>query len=1028
MTIRAPLLLVLLAVAAGAACSRDDTIVPVRNLERPSDMGFVCLGLVDANGAKVVSGRPMIACHDTDPLVQDNRVDLKNRNVGTFGLVTNTARGEVAVIDMDESPGARLVDLDTGNPGYNQVPAGALPEAIAASQDGCWAVTANRGTCDFAVMDPARMLASRFVGVAPSTGAGPVVRTVRARTPRGELRVAPYEIAFLPLAKEQVAPDAAVCQPSTEAGGPSARALVTFPACDLVALVDFPSGNVVSSVRILPGGGTQLLGNDPVCPDACGAAAVSSAGSAADAGGAPAPDGGAVAGALGTLGVGALAVAPEGTRAYVGASGSDILTALDITPAGLQIPASGGRIPLHDDARGVTRVRLSVDPFRRTTAGTVGSFIGNSGEFLYAFARDGSVRVIDVAPRRAADGRERECDANVDFTATSDGSIQSSRSCFELPDTGPSPWPRKPLAQGPGLRIPVTGAPDVAPPFARDIAFARVGAFDLGFLVGSNGSVYQVATSQAISQDSDRPHSFRAVPPRTTSSSTGGPALVVGEPDRSFVNTEVPFATKITLPSRFAGPRLEALPADGYSEVTFTDPLRAMPQDWTISWEQALAGTDRTTGQLSAGGTAGGTVTLTDVGADFCREGVEPGDIVALVGCNADIDCEPLGLATVTPTMSCVRLNPLSPGLCFTKAEAKDAVLLQTCTRHLGSRRRYEVVEAVRGQLSLRLKLDEVPKPALRPCQTAADCRPDAAHEPNATLGSLGFECLQVNPGEQMRCVQRCESKGNDRGCRPGHVCEEVGTPDRPLTACVEAPPPEARCWPRSVRYQVHAGRSFVVAGGAMPRFETQLEQGPVGPLGGRCVLDATRHPLLSQRIPLSAPHCNNVGDGADATAAARGHRPAADAPSWGNPCLFFGLNGDETATAGVTPVEHVKALFENPEIRFVLTNLEQYVGDGAVISFSVSNGFTPLRVLSTGEAGFSLGVRIVAGPMDAATLRNELSADLNFPPYIFVVDQSRTTAFGSRGQVLRINPRPTTSYPGGRIDSNITNSTFPIQ
>jgi hypothetical protein len=192
-------------------------------------MDFVCLGLVDANGAKVVSGRPMIECHDTDPIVPDERVDLKNRTLGTFGLVTNTARGEVAAIDMDE---ARLVDLDTGNPGYNQVPAGGLPEAIAPPRT---AAGRSPPTVAPATSRPRSRAhaghALRHRGALDRHGAGGADRARAGR--EGDLRVSPQEIAFLPLTKEQVVKGAPACQAATGDAGPSVRALVTFPACDL---------------------------------------------------------------------------------------------------------------------------------------------------------------------------------------------------------------------------------------------------------------------------------------------------------------------------------------------------------------------------------------------------------------------------------------------------------------------------------------------------------------------------------------------------------------------------------------------------------------------------------------------------------------------------------------------------------------------------------------------------------------------------------------------------------------------------
>jgi hypothetical protein len=154
-----------------------------------------------------------------------------------------------------------------------------------------------------------------------------------------------------------------------------------------------------------------------------------------------------------------------------------------------------------------------------------------------------------------------------------------------------------------------------------------------------------------------------------------------------------------------------------------------------------------------------------------------------------------------------------------------------------------------------------------------------------------------------------------------------------------------------------------------------------------------------------------------------KGH-PAAAAP-WGNPCLYLSPNLD-----GGTGAPRPKALFENQQVRFILTNLDAYVGDAADINFTVMGGFGPLRVTSlAGEVSFSLGVRILTGPMLAPSPPSSAELDSNpGSPYMFLIDQGRTSTFLSRGQVLRFNPRPSLLLPGGQFESSAVNSTFPIQ
>ncbi|HXU82679.1 MAG TPA: hypothetical protein VN914_14855, partial [Polyangia bacterium] len=459
----------LLVALALVGCGKDPTVVPVRNLERPSDMGFVCMRVVNGQ----LTGRPMIDCHKhllTGEAKDSETVELNPRQLGTFGLVTNTARGELGVVDMDIS---RLVDLDPAQPGFNMLPVGAFPEVISASQDGCLVATANRGSCDLSVIDPQRLLAPTFGAKAASTGAGPLTTRVVPTTPSGrKLQVAPQEIAFLPqpvaaldkryeLAETGISP-AALCQSSGayDRTKPDQRlpwrAVVTFPSCDLVAVVELPSGTIVSSMYVRPNGVVDA-GPEPVCPVDCGAGVVPQPGpdaaqptprldaapspdasmspdvavpadaasddaaasdaSAVEAGpadlappvdaGPPdvsAPiDSGTPAPASSSTRIGALAVRPEGNRVYVGGGSDSFITAIDLAGGVLREAPGGGRIPLHDNPGGVRRLRLSLDPFalggatNRDTGERerVGKYMGGPSElkqYLYAFAGDNSIR------------------------------------------------------------------------------------------------------------------------------------------------------------------------------------------------------------------------------------------------------------------------------------------------------------------------------------------------------------------------------------------------------------------------------------------------------------------------------------------------------------------------------------------------------------------------------------------------------------------------------------------------------------
>ncbi len=151
------LLIGLLSFLSAAACTPAPNILPTNDLNRPTDIAFMCLGAfgtpgTDADGNPTetgpftVSGRPMKTCHR--PPIDDARApdqpaaSIHNR---TFAFVPNSASGDLSVIDGDTW---KLVDMDKSTSGYGRVPLGALPEQISSTTDGCRLVTANRGSCD----------------------------------------------------------------------------------------------------------------------------------------------------------------------------------------------------------------------------------------------------------------------------------------------------------------------------------------------------------------------------------------------------------------------------------------------------------------------------------------------------------------------------------------------------------------------------------------------------------------------------------------------------------------------------------------------------------------------------------------------------------------------------------------------------------------------------------------------------------------------------------------------------------------
>jgi hypothetical protein len=1064
-----------------SACGATPTVIPARNLERPGDMGFVCLAIVDP-GAGTLSGQPMSVCHppgQKDPVIQP--AGSSSRQFGTFALVTNTARGEMAAVDLDKG---RLIDLDPGVFGFNMVPVGSMPEALAASADGCWIVSANRDSCDLGLVDPSLLLRSQFGSAVPSTVDGNPLTRVAPKTKSGRLlNASPKEIVFL---QPSIAPGRQ-CQSEQ-----APAALVTFPSCDLVALLDMPSGLIQDSIFIRPDG-VVPAGREPNCPTDCSPSSASEAGTAVDDGEVPAAladAGGVDQGDAGLqtstpLRVSALALRPDINRVYVGASAADdYLTALDIdiTNGVFVIPAGGGRIALEPGAIGIDRLRLSVDPFKLTqitlTDGSVidrqGSFVEGRGHFLYAFARDGSVRVVNVG-----DGvqPEQECDVNAQPALAN---LPDNTGCFPV-----NPKARRPLAHGPGIRIPTPAVRTAAPPIARDIAVVDLPVDPTGisknpqalagqfaFLLASNDAVY-ILNLAPTNENSTLTHSFREI--RSTGQSTADTlGLSSTPPLRTPVASDLLFPTTPILSST-SGPRLEEVendtttPFSGNSVNVTTNywvnfPYQAtyVSRTFTIAWEAALPDTTRSSGTLQSPAAVGSPAgELDDVGADFCAKGVLPGDLVVLPGCTADTDCSPQDY------FSCHQPIGGATGLCLPKTAAQDVV--DTCARFMGSRRRYEITAATPTRLTLGLHLDEVPKTALnRVAAKDAECQPTAAHK--------GFQWQQVWPGENFkRCVKACgyltpsgaptpdaaATQDSDRDCRPGFVCETIpnslgprlpsDTEARPGPGkyCVEAPPLNLACWPQpGNRYHVNVGTSFLISGSSLPDLKTTTV------INGQCQLDPNRDPALADRIPLSAPMCATIDgvvpigdiathstDTTNTEMALFGHAPlpaAADgkpkanppyslvSPPGPNPCLFQDLNYDEFVS-GATPstgsgdagagtgatIQPIKAIFQNPQMRFVLTNLDQYGGDSLTTRLNLIGGYIPASVaVPSYEIALTQPIRIFTGPtkLPESPLMTDSTSQVSYP-YVYVLDQGRTALTpNSRGQIVRINARKTDS------------------
>jgi hypothetical protein len=222
----------------------------------------------------------------------------------------------------------------------------------------------------------------------------------------------------------------------------------------------------------------------------------------------------------------------------------------------------------------------------------------------------------------------------------------------------------------------------------------------------------------------------------------------------------------------------------------------------------------------------------------------------------------------------------------------------------------------------------------------------------------------------------------------------------------------------------VSVGRGFLVAGSVAGI-----------PATGQARADGVCEPLDLDvrdraRISMDAPSCGDVvpdntfdsrcdpdlpGQCNPATSQGPAQKMANDlqsiqrTPNVPNPCLYIG--GPYEADPFVPDLQHhVRALFRNREVQFIVANLERPPSGVFQMHFDVHGGFQPQIVAIPGTVEVAMPARLILGPFDSAVQTGTPGTATSEVPYLFVVDQrrlGRSQGGGpTRGQLLRINPR----------------------
>ncbi len=221
-------------VFSGSGCSQAPTSVPVRTFERAQRVDVICLRVFGQDSPEPLRQE---ACAPVPPDVNGGSLDNQ-----LFALVTQTSRGEVAVVDL--SAGA-LIDQKLGIPGINFLPVGALPTDIATTPDGRMAFIASAEPNKFAIYGiPGHRILGDATGRPDPEGAATLASWPVCALPQrpGVLSVVPRRAA--PATDDAGAPDAG----DTDAGSTASSDL----PYELVAVLPGDRANSAKVVTIDP--------------------------------------------------------------------------------------------------------------------------------------------------------------------------------------------------------------------------------------------------------------------------------------------------------------------------------------------------------------------------------------------------------------------------------------------------------------------------------------------------------------------------------------------------------------------------------------------------------------------------------------------------------------------------------------------------------------------------------------------------------------------------------------------------------
>lgn len=911
---------ILVAALGVAACDDPTTAeIPQLNLDRPVDVAFGCYGDMNIGGQKVRTAQPVKSCDDRPNYSDANPAPapLLGTAASWYAFVVQSAPGTVALAKWPTKISAEIVrgdvqvlDADPLTPGKNSISVGEEPIAIATDRAGCYAITANSGSCDLSALeinsavdeDLSTPVKVSRLGVKNATGVPILAR--------------PAAMVF-----ESMTTTLGLSCPAT----PTGLAYIAYPACALVAAVDVSTGTIVAGIDFTSGAPVITDGN-VTCSAECGAAGM-------------APK-------MGVHPV-TLAIQNDATanrrRLAIGAEDSGTISVIDLdaqflpsaVPAPLQIAFKDPDPTTMPASRkfGVTSIALSPQ-----------LLLGGQNEFgegdtlaqyVYAVTSDGTVRVADVF---SATPHECETQADLRFVrAASTPPSLETLSCMPIDAMG---FPRRAGARGPGIELTEDGVP-VSVAFVAGKQTGSWGPFKLtgyfAVITASSGRIYVANVDDDKSVDAFQrtwsepprngdgsinvnayrpsgpiatnpvlivPHQLRdqqgdrsaqveraddvnsrtctATSPSSAQGSVtaGGPRggalsrIITGGPISDIRAPQLPFIRQVECALQ------DTLPAPPVSQIAYTANLTTRDttfpdlrsvrraETWTVTWEGPLS-TDLTStsvdgpqvrhGQLRVD-TAG--LRIVDLAKPFCEMGVEKFDSVQLRGCNPsnnNNDC-PVGYECFVHPQSQVS----GLGSCLRASEADR--LASTCRDFLTTSRTYSVDVADTGLLKLVPRKHVLRTTPIDGCEDDTQCErladyavrnasTDYALSKQTATDPKRWVCAtdDTRPAvtSNKRCVMGCDT---DTDCDVGSVCEDDAAAGKKV--CVEGVIPPQECINGPQRYIVRATDAFTVIGsvsGYVHSIVPDMNDHCVRKTGSATSVDIGRIPLKAEACSADA-------------------------------------------------------------------------------------------------------------------------------------------------------------------------------